>query len=68
MMNRFEIRYARKVIQGKEYRFERMKRMNEETAYWMRCASNANCTLRRNTYHEMAKIYNKRYNYYLNKE
>ena len=66
MMTKFEIHYARKVIQGKEYRFERMKRMNEETAYWIRCAQDANCTLRRNTCYEMAKIYNKRYQYYLN--
>lgn len=66
MMNKFEIRYARKVIKGKEYRFERMKRMNEETAYWMRCASNANNTIQRNSCHQMAKIYNRRYQYYLN--
>ena len=65
-MTRFEIRYARKIIQGVEYRFARMRHMSKETAYWARCAQLSRNTLQRNFCHQMAKVYNKRYQYYLN--
>lgn len=65
-MNRLQRRYARKVINNAEYNFHRMNKMNNEIIYWTQLAQSANCTLRRNTCYEMAKIYSRRYNYYLN--
>lgn len=66
-MTRFEIRYARKVIQGKDYRFERMKHMNEEIEFWMKGKRDAKNNRERNYCGQMATVYKKKYQYYLNK-
>lgn len=65
-MKPYQIRIARKIIKGKEYPLSSMQKMSNECVYWVRLGHEANCTLRRNTCYEMAKIYRRRYDWYIN--
>ena len=65
-MTRFEIRYARKVIRGKDYRFKRMQHMSDEVEFWLKGKRDAKNFRERFYCTQMADVYIKRYQYYLN--